>query len=141
MAYRIAVGSSDGINIDLKFGEVEKFIIYEVDNSEYKKLEIRSVTNAENQTKTEKEECSSNGCESGGCSGNGHGCSGPSDVTDRVLLIDDCRCVVCAKIGFQAQKQFERKAISVFDIECKITDALDKITPYYEKVDGHKSLR
>ena len=104
MAYRIAVGSSDGINIDLKFGEVEKFIIYEVDNSEYKKLEIRSVTNAENQTKTEKEECSSNGCESGGCSGNGHGCSGPSDVTDRVLLIDDCRCVVCAKIGFQAQK-------------------------------------
>ena len=141
MAYRIAVGSSDGINIDLKFGEVEKFIIYEVDNSEYKKLEIRSVTKAENQTKTEKEECSSNGCESGGCSGNGHGCSGPSDVTDRVLLIDDCRCVVCAKIGFQAQKQFERKAISVFDIECKITDALDKITAYYEKVDGHKSLR
>ena len=62
-------------------------------------------------------------------------------MTDRVLLIDDCRCVVCAKIGFQAQKQFERKAISVFDIECKITDALDKITAYYEKVDGHKSLR
>ena len=45
------------------------------------------------------------------------------------------------RLDFRPKKQFERKAISVFDIECKITDALDKITAYYEKVDGHKSLR
>lgn len=31
-----------------------------------------------------------------------------------------------AKIGFQAQKQFEKKAISVFDVECRINKALEK---------------
>ena len=30
LAYKIAVGSSDGINVNLKFGEVTKFLIYEV---------------------------------------------------------------------------------------------------------------
>lgn len=56
------------------------------------------------------------------------------------LLLSDCRCVVCKKIGFQAQKQFEKKAISVFDVECEIKEALDKITFYYNKIDRHESL-
>ena len=32
MAYKIAIGSSDGKIVDLKFGEVNKFLIYEVDD-------------------------------------------------------------------------------------------------------------
>ena len=42
MAYKIAVGSSDGSYVDLKFGEVEEFIIYEVDE-EIRLLEKRAV--------------------------------------------------------------------------------------------------
>ena len=31
MAYKIAVGSSNEINVDLKFGEVKEFLIYEIE--------------------------------------------------------------------------------------------------------------
>ena len=56
-------------------------------------------------------------------------------------MIEDSRCVVAKKVGFQAQKQFEKKAISVFDIEVSVKEALDKITSYYFKIDNRQSLR
>lgn len=40
MPYKIAVGTSDGINVDLKFGEVEKFIIYEVNEGQINVCEV-----------------------------------------------------------------------------------------------------
>ena len=42
---------------------------------------------------------------------------------------------------FQAQKQFEKKAISVFDVECAVDEALEKITFYYGKIDNHESFK
>jgi hypothetical protein len=135
MAYKIAVGSSDGQNIDLKFGEVSEFRIYEVDGTHYQLLGFRSADVAEkDHPVTDACHQGSTGCQSGGCSGSGHGCSGPADVIERVELIADCRCIVCKKIGFQAQKQLEKKAISVFDVECPLTEALDKITSYYSRL-------
>lgn len=165
MSYRIAVGTSDGKNIDLKFGEIKHFLIYEVEGKEIKVLEKRAVEEdpekdvtadthlkeavvydevAGNNSKESDGSglnCGSSGCNTGACSGNGHGCGGPAGITEKVEVISDCRCVLCAKVGFQAQKQFERKAISVFDIACSIEEALEKITGYYDKIDNHKSLR
>ena len=139
MGYKIAVGSSDGVNVDLKFGEVTRFLIYEV-TDEIRLTEERIVT-ADVADQTQKQEaCKDTGC-GNGCSGNGSGCSGSSDVLSKVSLIEDCRCVVCKKIGFQAQKQFEKKAISYFDISCTVEEALDKITFYYDRIDNHVSLR
>ena len=43
MAYNIAFGSSNGINVDLKFGETDKFYIYRVDGQNLEFLEIRHV--------------------------------------------------------------------------------------------------
>jgi len=134
MGYKIAVGTSDGENIDLKFGEVAAFHIYEVEGKSYHLQEIRP---AGEETGT----CGTTGCASGGCSGDGHGCSGPNEILGRVEKIADCRCIVCKKIGFQAQKQFEKKAISVFDIDCPIKEALEKISGYYDKIDRHESIR
>ncbi|MGN0368664.1 MAG: NifB/NifX family molybdenum-iron cluster-binding protein [Wujia sp.] len=140
MSYKIAVGSSDGIHVDLKFGEVTKFLIYEVAD-EIRLLEERIVPD-DNETKSESQnDCSVSGCTSEGCGGHGNGCNGSSDVISKVELITDCRCVVCKKIGFQAQKQFERKAISVFDVECSIEEALEKITFYYGKIDKHEPFK
>ena len=160
MAYKIAVGSSDRINVDLKFGEVTKFLIYEVDKdiklveeretapesvSETAALTAEKGTKPENESGERRQGCSAavNGCggNSEGCGNSGGGCGGPSAVSAKVELISDCRCVVCKKIGFQAQKQFEKKAISVFDVECGIREALDKISFYYSRVDRHESLR
>ena len=142
MSYKIAIGSSDGKKVDLKFGEVTLFTIYEVDGLKSNLSEIREVrVNDKEASDKTKEGCTGSGCNDGGCSGNGGGCNGPADVIDKIALIEDCRCVVCKKIGFQAQKQFEKKAISVFDVECDITEALEKIIYYYHRLDQYKPIR
>lgn len=148
MAYNIAFGSSNGINVDLKFGETDKFYIYRVDGQDLQFLEIRHVNPSDPSAKapapaSEASSCGTGGsCGNGsGCGGNGHGCGGGTEVLGKVALIEDCRAVVCKKIGFQAQKQFEKKAISVFDIEVSVEDALDKISSYYYKIDNRQSLR
>lgn len=136
MAYKIAVASSDGIHVDLKFGETKKFLIYQV-GDEISLIEERKVEEQD----TNESSCSTAGCSNGGCGGNGgNGCNGSSSIVNKVSLIADCRCIVCKKVGFMAQKQFEKKAISVFDVECEIEDALEKITFYYDKIDNHKSF-
>lgn len=135
MAYFVAVGSSDGKKVDLKFGEVNSFYIYRVDGNNFELYEKRVVADEiENN-------CGGGDCQSDGCSGHGNGCGGPDGLTKKIEIISDCRCILCAKVGFAAQKQFERKAISVFDIVCDIDDALEKIASYYDKIDNHKSLR
>lgn len=136
MSYKIAAGSSNGINIDLKFAEVQEFFIYEVENTNFKLMEKRKVPS--NGIEKEKK---LNNKKPADCPGNGHGCDGPTEAIAKVELISDCRAVLCTKIGFQAQKQFERKAISVFDVNCTIQEAISKIAKYYEKVDKHESLR
>ncbi len=139
LAYKIAVGSSDGIYTDLKFGEVIKFLIYEV-SDEIRLAEERIIHNDTCTQKVNENSRNTSGCSNVGCGGNGRGCNGSSDIISKVELISDCRCVVCKKIGFQAQKQFEKKAISVFDVECEISEALEKITFYYGKIDKHESF-
>lgn len=148
MAYNIAFGSSNGINVDLKFGETDKFYIYRVDGQDLQFLEIRHVEPSDPSAKapapaSEASSCGTGGpCGNGsGCGGNGQGCGGGTEVLGKVALIEDCRAVVCRKIGFQAQKQFEKKAISVFDIEVSVEDALEKISSYYYKIDNRQSLR
>ena len=148
MAYNIAFGSSNGINVDLKFGETDHFYIYRVDGQDLQFLEIRHVEPSDPSAKapapaSEASSCGTGGsCGNGyGCGGNGQGCGGGTEVLGKDALIEDCRAVVCKKIGFQAQKQFEKKAISVFDIEVSVEDALDKISSYYYKIDNRQSLR
>ncbi|MGN0728327.1 NifB/NifX family molybdenum-iron cluster-binding protein [Treponema sp.] len=133
MLYKIAVATSSGENVDLKFGEAQEFSLYAAEGKKYSFLEKRAVEKSADSEKPES--CSSEICGSGNsCGGNGHGCAG-AEADSRVVLLSDCRCVVCKKIGFHAQRQFEKKAISVFDVECSIKEALDKITAYYEKTE------
>ena len=149
MAYTIAVATSDGVNVDLKFGQADKFHIYRVDGKNIELSEIREVPVSSGDagkapfenTSCGSSERSSCGGSGSGCSGGGNGCGGGGEVIAKVALIEDSRCVVAKKVGFQAQKQFEKKAISVFDIEVSVKEALDKITSYYYKIDNRQSLR
>ena len=140
MSYKIAVGSSDGTNVDLKFGEVKKFIIFEVEEEKRKLLEIRNVDDYVTGVDANGCDGYAGGCSSLECSGNGNGCRGSADVISKVELIKDCRCIVCKKAGFQAQKQLERKAISVFDIEGSVDNLLAKIISYYAKIDKRRGI-
>jgi hypothetical protein len=39
------------------------------------------------------------------------------------------------------RKQLEKKAVSAFDIEYPVNEALEKIAFYFDRLDNHKSLR
>lgn len=152
MPYKIAIASSDGIHIDETFGSAKEFLIYEVTDEKYVKAEVRAVEEANSgankaaQPQKEaalQEKCgNTGGCGKSGCnSGSGGGCSGGGEVSGKVELVSDCRSIVCKKIGFHIQKQLERKAITSFDVDCTVEEALQKITAYFYKVDTHQSFR
>lgn len=125
MSYKIAIASSDQANIDLNFGSAAQFLIYEVsDDGAFGFLERRAVS-----TCSDKGECKGGGC---------HG-SGPSNP--RVDSIADCRCVLSKKTGTPILKQLDKKAISSFEVEGDIEEALHKITMYFHRVDHHQTLR
>jgi hypothetical protein len=152
MSYKIAVASSDGTHIDETFGSAKEFLIYEVTDETYVKSEVRAVEEVSNavdevsqpqKEAASQENCGNSGsCGKSGCnSGLGGGCLGGGEVSGKVELISDCRCIVCKKIGFHIQKQLERKAITSFDVTCTVEEALQKITAYFHKVDTHQSFR
>lgn len=139
MSYKIAVASSDGKHIDLNFGSAPEFLIYEVaEDGSYQYLETRKAAEAAESRADAgcQTECGS----ASGCGSQG-GCGGQGTVSASVLLLGDCRTVMCKKIGFQVQKQLEKKFISSFDISGDIEEALIKITTYFYRADNHQTLR
>lgn len=143
MSYKIAIASSDGIDVDESFGAAQKFIIYQVNHQDYQKIEERKWEGgeiSEENKGAEVNQCQSEGCASGAC-GASRGCGHGNQLSGKVRLIEDCRCIVCKKIGFPIQKQLERKAISAFDVSCSVEEALKKLALYFERVDGHQTLR
>ena len=154
MAYLIAVATSNSKDVDLGFGAATGSHIYEVEGTEYKEKEYREFS--EESGGASSNTCGSgSGCggaaagcgtESGGqqpagCNGPANGCGGSDGAQKKVELIADCRSLVCKKIGFQAQKQLEKRAIAGFDVECSVDEALSKIAGYFDKIDNHISLR
>ena len=136
MSYKIALASSDGVNVDEHFGAASSFLIYEVsDEGAFSLLERRTYDGGD-------EAASSGGCNPapGSCGGQGKGCGQGAAVSAKVRLVEDCRSVVAAKIGFNVTKQLEKKAISGFDVDCTVQEALEKITKYFHSVDNHVSL-
>lgn len=138
MAYKIAIASSDELHIDETFGSAMLFHIFEIEDGKYQKIEERfSDENNQELQCGISVRCSREGCHSGVRSG----CNGNEGNSQKVELIADCRCVICKKIGFQIQKQLERKAITAFDVSCTVNQAIEKISFYYSKIDKHQSLR
>lgn len=141
MSYKIAVASSDGKQIDRTFGQAESFFIYEVTEDKYSKIEKRNTIYSPNGNGHGECGNAKTGCQNGGQAGCGSGTGCGGEVSKKVELISDCRCIVCQKIGFHIQKQLERKAISAFDVTCTVEEALSKIASYFSHIDNHKSLR
>ncbi|MBP5156975.1 MAG: hypothetical protein ILP18_03775 [Treponema sp.] len=164
MAYKIAVASSDASNVDVHFGAAGDFLIYNVaDDGSFSLAEKRSCPREGEENASSSGNagpcgrgcgggsaapcggesavaCGSGSDGTGSCSGQGNGCGHAGAVSAKVQLVSDCRCVVAAKIGFNVTKQLEKKAISGFDVECPVQEALEKITKYFHNVDNHVSL-
>ena len=127
MAYKIAVASSDGKTVNQHLGNASVLKIYTAEGLDFQFSEDRKVELEKSEGKAE--------CQSGCSSGNGSGCSGGGNPQS-VDIVADCRAVVAAKIGKNARRQLELRAISAFDIEIPVEEALSKITSYYHKLDS-----
>lgn len=135
-AYKIAIATSDGIHINQTFGQASEFTIVTVaDDSGYSVTEQRTAIQEQSTLcDTDRNSSCGSGCHMGGCPG------GDGEIP-KVTLISDCRCIICRKIGFQVQKQLEKKAILGLDVECGVDEALGNIIRYFERVDHHLTLR
>ncbi len=136
MSYRVAIASSDEVYVNETFGTTNRFLIFEISDGHRERLEDRRVKVPEGN----KELASNKDCNRATCGTSG-GCGGDGAISAKVTLIEDCRCVVCKKIGFQILKQLERKAIGAFDVSCTVEEVLDKLVFYFSHIDNHLSLR
>lgn len=131
MGYKIAVATSDGVNVDLHFGATRVFAIYEVEGLNYTNKEARTLP----ESQVEESQACGSGCDRG-C-GERNGCHGDGKLP-AIEMLADCRCIVCTKIGRSILRQFQQRAISTFDVTMPIDEALPKIVQYYNKIDGRK---
>ena len=145
MSIKVAIASSDGLNIDLHFGQAKSFLIYELKDKKFELTEKRELPAGANEPISPETPAAQNF--GGGCSGAGFGCGGGAGcgsgggcgggasgpLAPAVELLLDCRAVVAAQIGQGMGRQFQRNAISVFDIELPISEALEKLAAYYLK--------
>ena len=175
MGIKVAIASSDGLKIDLHFGQAKEFFIYELQKDAFVQIERRelAVNSGEAALRHRERHCNAGQKQSGGlflaslraavlrraqgpqgeghgpredelsggfaCPGGGGGCGGCGGGTSGPLapaveLLLDCQAVIAAQIGQNMRRQFERNAISVFDIELPVTQALEKLAAYYSKL-------
>ena len=136
MGLKIAVATSDGLNVDLHFGQAAQFSIYELHGDNFELVEKRAAPVNQNQDTEELNAGAGCGGSGGGCgNGSGGGCcaGGGGALSPAVENLLDCRAIVAAQLGGNVRRQFERNAISCFDIELPIEEALKKLAAYYLK--------
>ena len=104
----IAVASKDGKEINQHFGHAERFLIYEVEETEAKLVDERKVQRY---------------------------CTYDSDHPQRAHLLKEivdalngCRAVVCAQIGQGPQMEMERFGIDTFVADGPIKQTLVELT-------------
>ena len=65
MSYKIAVATSDGLNVDLHFGSAPSFEIYEVEGLDFQKVEKRDAPDLPEQKQFSSNAGCGTGCETG----------------------------------------------------------------------------
>ena len=111
--FKVAVATSDGINVDSHFGHVSEFTIYEVDESKGKgeAIETRRISRA--------------ACD-GGCN--------ETDVFKSIAKeLSDVEYVLAARIGIPAVVALGSEDITALDGVIPIKEALKKVAMYRQK--------
>ncbi|MBQ9537819.1 MAG: hypothetical protein IJU95_00990 [Treponema sp.] len=130
--FKIAIATSNGKDVDLHFGKAGELAIYEFDGEGFHQVETRPIPRQ--QAAEESDDCSPFSC--GGCGGGAGGgcCGGGGAASPAVEALLDCHAVIAARIGGNVTRQFERKGISVFDVDYPVKQVLDKLAAYYKKI-------
>lgn len=131
MSIKIAVGSSNGIDIDGHFGSGRKFYVFELSETGNSKfIEIREIQ-AEIMDFAPIS-CNDNGdveCVSS-CNSGSHDESG---LVRKISLLSDCQTVLVNQIGKGAENLLLQKGVSSFQVKGPIEKALSKLYSYYKR--------
>ena len=101
---KVAIASTDGVNVNEHFGRAAFFRIYEVDEKSHDFLEIRDAVAACQQKRVHNQT--------------------NFDLT--LNLISDCDAIIVSRIGEGAAAYIIRKGFRVFEVCGKIDAVLDK---------------
>lgn len=112
MSVKVAVASSDGVRIDLHFGQCAGFRIYELgDDGVFRETELRMIDP--------------------GCANCG---SHDADSIARVIdALADCRAVAALRIGGETRRSFGAREIDLFDGVSDVADTLDRLARFYHR--------
>ena len=113
--FKVAVATSDGINVDSHFGHVAEFVIYEVDSKtgEGEPIEERGIDKY--------------GCQDGTCGGE------VFDEIAEILAEAGIEFVLAAKIGPRALQALTRQNIIALDVVVPVNEALHKVRDYRDR--------
>ena len=103
MSYRIAVASTDGKVINIHFGRADKFLVFEVEDSTYHFIELRSSNPPCFDFQHEQ-----------------------SVMDAAVDILSDCEAVFALRIGPGAARALIMRGIRPFEAGCFIEDAIKK---------------
>jgi predicted Fe-Mo cluster-binding NifX family protein len=105
MIMRIALASSDGINVNLHFGKAFKFSIYELEGNKTNFLEIREVE----KNPEEKHQWGKS-----------------------LKIIRDCEVVICVQAGIKARLGLKKAGIKLLEDEGPVNEVLERYLKHEE---------
>lgn len=102
---KVAVATTNGKVIDLHFGDADKFLIYEITDQNGKFKEIREKTDLPLESHTDRWVAS-------------------------IDLIDDCKAVLCRKIGKEPTIELRKLGIKPIELDCEVENALNECSKH-----------
>ncbi len=102
---RIAVVSTDGKVIDLHFGDANRFLIYKIEDGKGKFQEIREKTVMHLNNHQERWVAS-------------------------IDLINDCKAVLCSRIGNEPTIELRKLGIKPIQLDCDVKEAVDECSKH-----------
>jgi predicted Fe-Mo cluster-binding NifX family protein len=126
MSYRVAVTTSDGINIDRHFGRAGDFLVLEVDEATgaWSVLDRREIPGGEPQGEPEF---------FGGCGqGGGHG-RGQGRLQLVAGLLSDCKYLLTERIGQAPVVFLSRHGIAALAAIPDLSAAIEKLNVYHAR--------
>ena len=102
---KIAVASTDGKLVDLHFGDANRFLIFKIEEGEGKFHEIREKTAMPLNNHQERWVAS-------------------------IDLINDCKAVLCNKIGNEPTVELRKLGIKPIQLDCEVKDAVSECSKH-----------
>lgn len=104
---KIAVASSDGKVINQHFGHADQFLVFDLSGTEARFVELRRCPPL--------------------CGASGEPGHAEDAVEERMRLIEDCRAVLCARIGYGMRRELALRGIRPVEVAGLIEEILRRL--------------